>query len=165
MYREVVAEPETMDALSHAIEVVVPGHLRNELDELVLVHKDAAGRIEENITSGLADHLEGERRLICPAELQVDILRLWVRHSLLWDRYYLVAEDVLAAVAAVEVGWLDQDAHPMRRLQVQLEIESLDVSTVDIALADVSFGGQIFAYVLLTASPARLSVAVKPYSV
>jgi len=81
--------------------------LTNKLDELILVHQHTPPRVKQNVASALAEHREGEARLIRPSELQIHVLRVGLHDTLLGQVYEIVRQDVLAYVATIEVGGLD----------------------------------------------------------
>lgn len=82
---EVVAQTQSVNSLTHTVEVVVLRQLGNELDELVLVDQNASSCVIQDITSRLTDDGEGEARVIAPAELQINVFSLGFGHALLWQ--------------------------------------------------------------------------------
>jgi hypothetical protein len=135
---EVVSQTQPVDPLTHAVEVVLLWQLGDKLDELVLVDQDASSCVVQDITGRLADDGERESGVIAPAELQINVLRLWVRYALPRQFDQIRGQNVLSDVAAVQVCRLDVDIESVGVLHVHGQIEVFNVGTVDIALHLIS---------------------------
>lgn len=99
--REVVAELQSVDSLTHAIKVVVLRQLGDEFNELVLVDQHATPGIVKNISSRFAHNREGEAGIVAPAELKIDVFRLRLWDTLLRQVDEVRRQDVMSNVVAV----------------------------------------------------------------
>ena len=162
--RQVVTESDAVQTLAHAIKVVVFRQVRNELDELVLVDKDAALGGKEDITSRLSEYCKRESGFVGPDELKVNVFSGLVWDALLGLVNKVGRQNVPAGVLRGNMSRLDVYGQTVGRLVGYREIEDINVGTVDIALLNVRIE-HMQESCIHTAGPARDRMAVKPFSV
>ena len=81
----------------HTVQVILRRHRRDELDELILKHKDMAVRVEQGLASGATDDSKLERRRVAPFQDNVRFSSMVTPLRLAaWDE--MIIENVLRKV-------------------------------------------------------------------